>query len=41
MRGFLTSMLILFGTLVLFHAVYKKETGRNLFKDIFNDMFKK
>ena len=38
MIGFLVAMFILIGTLVVFSIIYKKETGRNFFKDIFNDM---
>ena len=41
MIGILCSMFILMGVLIIFSVIYKKEVGRNFFKDIFNDVFGK
>jgi hypothetical protein len=38
MAGFLVAMSILIGTLIVFAIAYKKRTGRNFFKDLFDDM---
>lgn len=41
MLGFGVAMAILTGMVVAFSVVYKRETGQNLFKDLFKDMFNK
>lgn len=38
MLGFLAATSMLIGALISFSIAYKKRSGRNLFKDIFNDM---
>lgn len=38
MAGLLGAMSILTGTLIAFAIVYKKRTGRNFFKDWFDDI---
>lgn len=38
MKGLLVAISILIGTLIMFFIIYKIETGRNFFKDWFNDM---
>ena len=38
MFGLLAALSILAGTLILFYILYKKETGRNFFKDLFDEL---
>ena len=38
MKGILGSISILIGTLVVFYVIYKRETGRNLIKDVLDDI---
>ena len=38
MRGLIVAISMLAGMLIAFYLAYKRRTGRNLFKDIFDDM---
>lgn len=41
MVGCFVAITILIGLVLAVAVIYKKETGRNLFKDLYNDMFNK